>query len=160
MRISDWSADVCSSDLSDIKAALKAAKPKEVTTLEELAGLWGTSKQRFVTKRREFAGFPDKVAVEGNTHLYRLVPCLKALLANLERHQAAMQSRAKRLSELTGIDHMQAEVHGNLPIAEIAKANQLGTEHAHRARPNGLNGNRRAAGRDRRSRTGENSVCA
>src|SRR3546814_4013008 len=101
MRISDWSSDVCSSDLMDrhrpaplmadktnaqrlidIKAALKAAKPKEVTTLEELAGLWGTSKQRFVTKRREFAGFPDKIAVEGNTHRYRLVPCLKALLAN------------------------------------------------------------------------------
>src|SRR3546814_567188 len=109
--------------LIDIKAALKAAKPKEVTTLEELAGLWGTSKQRFVTKRREFAGFPNKVAVEGNTHLYRLVPCLKALLANLERHQAAMQSRAKRLSELTGIDHMQAEVPGNPLIAHTGRAN-------------------------------------
>src|SRR3546814_12308789 len=84
--------------LIDIKAALKAAKPKEVTTLEELAGLWGTSKQRFVTKRREFAGFPDKVAVEGNTHLYRLVPCLKALLANLERPPAAMQSKIGRAS--------------------------------------------------------------
>src|SRR3546814_20232238 len=49
-----------------------------------------------------------------------------------------MQSRAKRLSELTGIDHMQAEVHGNLSIAEIAKANQIGTELDQRARDQGL----------------------
>src|SRR3546814_7205342 len=56
----------------------------------------------------------------------------------LGRHQAAMQSRAKRLSELTGIDHMQAEVHGNLSIAEIAKANQIGTELEQRARDQGL----------------------
>src|SRR3546814_5073400 len=49
-----------------------------------------------------------------------------------------MQSRAKRLSELTGIDHMQAEVHGNLSIAEIAKANQIGTELEQRARDQGL----------------------
>src|SRR3546814_20290379 len=33
---------------------------------------------------------------------------------------------------------MQAEVHGNLSIAEIAKANQIGTELEQRARDQGL----------------------
>ena len=124
--------------LVDIKAALKAAKPKDETTLEELATVWGVTKPRFVTKKLEFVGFPDKIRVEKNVHIFKLIPCLKAMIAHIERHLSVSKSKTKRLAELTGIDHMQAEQHGNLSIAEIAKANQIGTELEQRALDQGL----------------------
>src|SRR3546814_18762418 len=113
MRISDWSSEVCSSDLTrrrgidrdgfgpaplvsahmdrhrpaplmadktnaqcliDIKAALTAAKPKEVTTLEKLAGLRGTSKQPFLTNRRELAASPNTVTLAATHHPSRPDP--------------------------------------------------------------------------------------
>lgn len=124
--------------LVDLKAALKAAKPKDLIKLEELASLWGTSKQRFVTKRREFVGFPEPVEKEGNAFLYPLKPCLQALIANIERHQQASTSKAKRLGELIGIDHMAEHVGGGFSVAELAKANQLAADLEQRQRDQGL----------------------
>lgn len=124
--------------LTDLKAALKAAKPKDLIKLEELASLWGTSKQRFVTKRREFIGFPEPTEREGNAFLYPLKPALQALIANIERHRQASTSRAKRMGQLVGIDHMAEHLHGGFSVAELAKMNQLAAELEQRQRDQGL----------------------
>src|SRR3546814_15843201 len=41
MRISDWSSDVCSSDLKDLAARVEAAQAPEIARLEGWLGEWG-----------------------------------------------------------------------------------------------------------------------
>lgn len=126
--------------LVDLKAALKKAKPKDLIKLEECASIWGTSKQRFVTKRREFVDFPEPTEREGNAFLYPLRPALEAMIAYIERHQQANTSKAKRLGELIGIDHMAEHMAGGFSVAELAKANQLAADLEQRQRDQGLYG--------------------
>ena len=126
--------------LVDLKAALKALgrKKNPLISLDDCAALWGVTKPRFVTKRKEMAGFPDMVERDGNAHLYPAREALKAMIDFIERHQAASTSKAKRLGELIGTDQMAEHIAGGFSIAELAKANQLAAELEQRMRDQGL----------------------
>ena len=121
-----------------MRAVLKNAKPKDLISLAELASLWGTSKQRFVTKRPEFIDFPDPVEKVGNAFLYAVKPCVQAMINHIDRHQKASTTKAKRLEELIGLDQMAEHIHGDFSMAELAKANQMATELEAREREQGL----------------------
>jgi len=126
--------------LVDLEAALKALGRKKapLISLDECAALWGVTKPRFVTKRKEMAGFPDMAERDGNAHLYPAREALKAMISFIQRHQTANAAKTKRLGQLIGTDQMSEQMVGNFSIAELAKANQLAAEIEQRMRDQGL----------------------
>ena len=125
--------------LTDLKAALKAAKPKDRVTLEDCAALWGVVKARFVTVAKNFPNWPDKVAVEGNKHLFPAKKAIQSMIGYLERHQANEKHRSSELAAMIGsTDQMAEQITGGFSIAELAKANQLAAELEQRQRDQGL----------------------
>lgn len=125
--------------LTDLKVALKAAKPKDALTLEDCAALWGVTKARFVTVAKNFPKWPDKVGQEGNKHLFPAKKAIQSMIAYLERHQKNEQKRTSELQEMIGgADQMAETFAGGWSIAELAKANQLAAELEQRQRDQGL----------------------
>ena len=125
--------------LLDLKAALKAAKPRDRVTLDDCAALWGVVKARFVTVSKNFPNWPDKVAVEGNKHLFPAKKAIQSMIAYLERHQKNEKHRASELQQMIGqTDQMADQISGNWTIAELAKVNQVAAELDQRQRDQGL----------------------
>ena len=124
--------------LVDLKAALKKEKPKDLILLEDCAAIWGVTKPRFVTKRKEMGTFPEMKERQGNAHLYPAREAFQAMIDYIDRHQKASQSKAKRLAALVGTDQMAEHIAGDFSIAELAKANQMAAEIEARQREQGL----------------------
>src|SRR3546814_6760249 len=61
MRISDWSSDVCSSDLKDIKALI-AASNAQVKTGADLVGRTGSSLTEIVTAIKKVSDIVAEIA--------------------------------------------------------------------------------------------------
>jgi len=111
--------------LIDVNALLKKTRKGQVLSLQECADIWGVTKPRFVNKRKEM-DFPEHVSVKNNAHVFDRREVLKTMKAFLERHEKAAESKAERLSKLTGApDQMASNIRGDLSIAELAKANQM-----------------------------------
>lgn len=123
--------------LVDLKAALKASKPKAELSLADCAALWGVSKPRFVNKRAEIAAFPDASRVEGNAHFYNARAAISAMLAYLERHQQAQVDRVKSQARLLGRG-ARAEALAQHSPAELATLNRLRAEIEGNERTQGL----------------------
>lgn len=122
--------------LIDFKAKLKTAKKTDEAGLREFAAMWGVSKPRFVNKRAEIADFPDPVRKQGNTDVYLLIPCLKAMIAHLERHKTAQVEKAVRQKKLT--PRAAAENVESLPVADLVRLNTLAADVEQREREQGL----------------------
>lgn len=124
--------------LIDLRAALKRAKQNDLTKLEDLAALWGVTKPRFVNKMKEFHYFPEFVEKDGNAYLYPARSCIQAMIDYLTKHQEATASRAKRLAALVGDDRFTNQMNEGLPVADLARMNQLDAEVEQRQRDQGL----------------------
>lgn len=114
--------------LIDLKAALKAVKPKQTLSLADCAALWGVTKPRFVNKRAEIAGFPDASVVEGNAHFYPARAAIKAMIAHLERHERSKVERVRSQTRLLGGRTAQPDILSSHTLAELAAANRLNTD--------------------------------
>ncbi len=86
----------------DIAAALKRAKPGDHLTLQDIALVWGVTKQRFVTVRNQMADFPDPLPGQGNVYIYPAKQALEAMLAHETRHDDAARARQKRTALILG----------------------------------------------------------
>lgn len=94
--------------VSDLKAALKRARPGALLSLDDLALLWGTSKARFVTTRNTIAGFPDpmpapkEMRLAPKAYVYPARPAIQAMLAYANRHQDLDRAKAERTAAMMG----------------------------------------------------------
>lgn len=118
----------------DIEAAITAAKPKDMLTLEALAVIWGTSKTNFVNAKTQMADFPAPIVGLKNSHSYPARKALSVMLAHEKRHDAMKAEKRDRTAAMAGTGPRKASAHDPLPINEMAAASRLAAETEERER--------------------------
>jgi hypothetical protein len=114
---------------ADIKAALKRAKPKDESTMAELAIVWGTEKQRLVTNKKEMPTWPDSVRKVGNELFFPTKAALEAMLAYETRFDSVMKDRAARRARMVEGTKPKADTMTSaLPLQDLIQANRLSAE--------------------------------
>jgi len=115
-----------------LRRALRKVKPGDKWTLTEIAIVWGTTKQRFITVRKsiedEFGFPPHEKAKSGNDHLFEAKPALEAMLAYETRNDVVKKDRQQRLSRMVeGTKKPVAESFA-MPARELLEVNRLARE--------------------------------
>lgn len=122
--------------LPDIKSALRRAKPADQLSLEALAVIYGTSKQRFVTVKNAMPGFPSPIA-QGTSHVFPAKAALQAMLNWETRHHAAAAAKADRQNAILGKikpERAQAIADAAIPVRDLAIMSRLAAETEERER--------------------------
>jgi hypothetical protein len=124
----------------DIADALARSSPRAKLTLEAIAIIWGTTKQRFVTVRDQMAKFPQPQKGEGNEYVYSARLALKAMLAHEKRFDNAAAARAKTTALILGQGRRENEddtLSRHTP-SQLATLSRLRAEVEERERAQGL----------------------
>lgn len=126
---------------ADLEAALKRVKARDVLRLEDLAKIWGTTKQNFVNTLRQIENIvdvPEYVPGPRGTHLYPARKMLKAMLDYERRNDqlhANLAARAKAI--MGGPKRGGAPAEALLPINEMATLSRVMAETEDRERLQG-----------------------
>jgi hypothetical protein len=125
---------------ADVESALKRAKPKDMLRLEDLAKIWGTSKQNFVNTLREIeklVDVPEYVPGPRGTHLYPARKMLTAMRAYEQRNDAIHANLAARARAILGGSRRPAAADALLPVSEMATLSRMMAETEERERDQG-----------------------
>lgn len=129
--------------ISDLRAALKRAKPDKLLSLDEVSLLWGTSKARFVTVRNSMTGFPDPMPAPKEMRLapkafvYPARKAIDAMLAHATRHDDLDRAKAERTAAMMGERRAADSAMPLHRINELQTINRMMAEMEERERQQG-----------------------
>lgn len=127
---------------ADLARALKRVGADDKWTLTDLAQVWGTSKQRFITVKGQIEialGFPPyEKSKRGNDHLFPAKAALETMLAYETRNDAASRDRDERRQRMLEGSGRKADADTSaFPTNELIQINRLQNELEERERKQG-----------------------
>lgn len=128
---------------ADLEAALARCKPGDVISLQDLATLYGTSKQNFTNLLRQIERMFDMPAWTigpRGIHVYPAAKAIRVIIAYEKRNDAQAATLQERTARILGNGKRKpgAAQDAMLPISEMAVASRVMAETEQRERDQGL----------------------